>query len=509
MVKDFIYEDISNVLKKNTVLENAVRVVDFTKELFSENDYVFLINYNEGVIPISRRDDDYLSDKTKSLIGISTSYELNNNEIEIIKNRIRGINNLTVSYSLYNLNSVLYLSPSYDKDLFIEKEYSCDYTNSNLYNTLELVKSMDEYNKFNSISSNLGILSNHYKDLKYSSYSNKYTGIDKKDLYDFLGKKLSLSYTKVNSYYECSFKYYLDYILKLNKYEDSFDSVIGSISHKVLSLCFNDEFDFEKCFKETVDSFDYGYSNMELFFLNKLKNELKLTIDAINTQLEYMSFHNFMYEQNVVIKVSDDVNVTFTGYLDKVMFEEYNGCNLVVIVDYKTGNASVDINNTPYGLSMQLPIYMYLIKNSGLLKNVRIGGLYLQKIISKIDQEKDDSMKLEGYTNSSEEVMSLIDKSYENSKIIKGLKYTNSGLSSNAKVLSDDEMEYLEKIVNSKINESYRNILDARFDINPKVIKGENLGCRYCKYKDICFVKNEDIVELEYKKLEFGGEVDA
>ena len=32
-------------------------------------------------------------------------------------------------------------------------------------------------------------------------------------------------------------------------------------------------------------------------------------------------------------------------------------------------------------------------------------------------------------------------------------------------------------------------ILEADFNINPKIIDGENIGCKYCKYQDICFIK--------------------
>ncbi|UKI57119.1 MAG: hypothetical protein L6V81_06945 [Clostridium sp.] len=36
---------------------------------------------------------------------------------------------------------------------------------------------------------------------------------------------------------------------------------------------------------------------------------------------------------------------------------------IVVIIDYKTGNPILNINNSLYGLDMQLPVYIYLIKN--------------------------------------------------------------------------------------------------------------------------------------------------
>ena len=38
---------------------------------------------------------------------------------------------------------------------------------------------------------------------------------------------------------------------------------------------------------------------------------------------------------------------------------------------------------------------------------------------------------------------------------------------------------------------------NCEFDINPKKIKNKNIGCEYCSFKDICYVNNSNIVELE------------
>ena len=180
----------------------------------------------------------------------------------------------------------------------------------------------------------------------------------------------------------------------------------------------------------------------------------------------------------------------------------------MAIVDYKTVNPNININNTKYGLDMQLPIYMYLIKNSNIVKNVRIGGFYLQKILSN-DKNIDDrveSLKLQGYSNSDESVLSKVDSSYENSHVIKSMRVGNNGFYAYSKVLTDENFDYISSLVHDKIVECSNNIMEAKFDINPKVINDTNKSCRYCKYKDICYMKNDDIVNLKEVKNIFGGE---
>ena len=38
---------------------------------------------------------------------------------------------------------------------------------------------------------------------------------------------------------------------------------------------------------------------------------------------------------------------------------------------------------------------------------------------------------------------------------------------------------------------------DTEFDINPKEMDDKNIGCKFCKYKDICYMTSSDIVKLK------------
>ena len=70
-------------------------------------------------------------------------------------------------------------------------------------------------------------------------------------------------------------------------------------------------------------------------------------------------------------------------------------------------------------------------------------------------------------------------------------------------------MENIDSLVNNKVEEFYKNINDSKFDINPKVIGNINYGCRYCNYKDICFVKEEDKINLPQVDNIFGGDING
>lgn len=500
LVKDMVFNDIDNIKTPREKLKNAVEVIEFKKELVTDEDYVFLIGYNEGVIPVNYKDEDYLSDSIKEKLGLSTSFELNENAMNETKDNIRNIKNLIVTYPSHNLSSEIYISSSYEKDLFEEKELNISFNESNAYNKLKLVSEKDENSKFGTITDNLLKLSSHYKDMKYNSYDNKYKMIDKTKIKEFFKDGLTLSYTSINDYYMCSFRYYLNYILKVNKFEDTFEATVGSIFHKILSMCFDHDIDIIRTYETEIENSNYEFNESEKFFLSILKDELVLIIETIKNQLSYTQLTNSMYEKKIVIDVDKDLQIRFKGFVDKILYNEFNGKTVVAIIDYKTGNPNLNINNTIYGLEMQLPVYIYLIKNE--IKDVKIGGFYLQKILNNTtDKEKRlDSLKLQGYTNSDLDYIDKVDSSFNDSKVIKSLRTSSKGFYYYSKMINDEEIDTLYNVVDSKIKDASMSILDSKFDINPKEMNNENIGCSFCKYKDICFMKPKDTIKLKEVK---------
>lgn len=66
-----------------------------------------------------------------------------------------------------------------------------------------------------------------------------------------------------------------------------------------------------------------------------------------------------------------------------------------------------------------------------------------------------------------------------------------------SKVLSESEIDEFIEIVSNNIDKMIEALNNCEFDINPKKIKNKNIGCEYCSFKDICYVNNSNIVELE------------
>ena len=142
---------------------------------------------------------------------------------------------------------------------------------------------------------------------------------------------------------------------------------------------------------------------------------------------------------------------------------------------------------------------MYLSENS--FKNIRFAGFYLQNITldNKSDEEKEKSLKLIGFTNTDKEILKEFDSNYMESSVIDGIKINKDGsFSSNSlkHMLNDEQIKEVINTTKEKINETINNILESKFDINPKY-DGGNLGCEFCKYKDLCFMKEYDFLNIK------------
>ena len=374
-----------------------------------------------------------------------------------------------------------------------------------------LGKDLDTFVKYGEKTSRLETLFSNYKDIKYMSYDNKFKGIDKEKMYDYLNNNLTLSYSSLENYYKCKFRYYLNSILKLDKYEETFAIFIGNLFHDVLSKCFEDNFDFDKEYDSYVSK--YNSNNKDKFFFNKLKKDLLFIIDTIKKQYSYSNFKEAKYENRFSINKDKTIKVKFIGFIDKLLIHKYKDKVLLAIIDYKTGPQDIKLTNCYYGLNMQLPIYLYLSKNGN--PQAEVVGFYLQKILTgvpKLDPKKDiksikeDNLKLLGYSIYDEELINEFDSSYEKSEVIKSLEKTSNGFRSYSKLLTKEQMDNLYKLVDKKIDEARDDILEANFEIDPKRIGFDNVSCLYCKYKDICYMNENNIKVLdEVKDLDFLG----
>ena len=453
-----------------------------------------------------------IEDDEKPKYRLLSSTEKNIIEKKTITNLIKSSPNITITYKLKDTFSTYYPSSLISElNLDVIKNPEIKFIYSNIFNKLTLGQYLDNYLNYNEKDKKLDLLWSNYPEIDYGTFDNKYQKINKDSLKTYLKENLTLSYTSLNNYYLCPFKYYVNNILKLDPYEETFPILIGNLFHACLSHMYDENFDLEKEYQAYLK--DKNLSPKEKFFLKKLYQVLEKDIEIIKENETHTTYQNHLTEKRITLNKEGDININFTGIIDKISHNDSHA----IITDYKTGSVSSTLDNLNYGLNMQLPVYLYLIKNSQEL-NFEVTGLYLQKLLNtpyldsqNPDKEIKDNLKLSGYTIDDENIIEEIDDTYENSEIIKGLKKTKNGFSSYSKLLSSEDFGKIYQITEGNINKAIQNILNCDFEIKPKRIDNENISCKNCIFKDLCFKKEEDIQNLKNTKISeiLGGEEDA
>ena len=485
---DFIVEDLKHI-KLNKKYRDVVQVVS-NNYLFDDADYVFYLGFNDKV-PAYKKDNEYLDNEMCHLLGIDDTNDKNRIIKENLICNLSNIKNLYLSYSKnspFNKYERQMLFSDVNYITYTNKYLHSDKSNRNRYG--ELLDNLDKYGEHDD---DLDSMYSTYDRNNYGDYDNSYKR------FDVNKKEVCLSYSSMQSYYECAFKYYLDNILRLDDSDVTFFNTIGTIAHNVLQeMVLDNTKDFDVLWDNQVTF----TSAKESYFNKKIKEEIREDFNIILNQKELSYFDDVECEKRIKLKLRD--NIFFKGFIDKILKCKDNLC----IVDYKTGNTKIEDKYFEFGLNLQLPSYLYLLQEDP----SKIIGFYLQHLVAPkyvydekkdIETQKNEDMKLSGFTSNDISRINILEDLDGKSSVVSKLAITKNGdLSKNSKVISDEDMKDMIKLVEDKILEASTSILNNDFSINPKVIDNKNASCIYCRYKDICYKRIKDYVYYETKKEE-------
>ena len=512
--KEILISNLKNTYINNTKYSNAVNIKNLKNEEFLDDEYVFVLGFNQDVLPKNYKDIEYISDKEKDEVEMYSTDYLNKREKETTIHILSNIKNLYLSYKLSSPFESFYKSSLIDElNLKVISDYKNTYKYSNFYNKIMLGDMLDKYNLYKEKDSYLEKLYSTYN-IPYNTYDNKYTGINNDTYLTNLTYPLKISYTSLNSYNECSFKYYLNYVLNLREYESTFPAFIGSLYHEILSLYKKSNFNLELEFNKYLEKRELSLK--EKLLLVRIKKDLIELINVLKKQEEYTIYKDELYEKYVEIDLNKEVSVKFIGFIDKIMYYKNIEDTYFSIVDYKSGTIDTHIEAMRYGLHMQLPVYLYLIHYGRIFTNPIFTGIYYQNILfnyptwsNKLDKELHDRYLLKGYSTDDIDVLKKFDSTFKDSSLIKTMSYSeDKGFNKFTKIINNDTMYNLIKFVKEEIDTKTDKILAADFSIDPKVYDKKNISCEFCSFKDICFMKDKDITYLEkIENLDFlGGE---
>ena len=497
---DILLKDrLENTTLDSIELVESVKVLNEAIEvpyLVSDDEYSFVLGFNQNYLPKIYKDEDYLSDSLKSKCNLNTSTIKNKLSKDSLVKVLGTIKNLTLSYKLTSLTSE-YAKSSLLNELNLKEVDSINYSYnySKEFNNYRTSSVLDTYYKYHEEDKDFAFLTTNIDTSKYTSFDHKFKGINRPIT------PYSLSYSNLDDLAKCPFKYYLKHILKLDSFDENFNTKIGNIFHSVLKDSYSDNFSFDISLNKTLK--DNPLDKRENVLFKRLETELQEIVNY-NKQVEKRSFLTEFYgEKRLEIPLSE--HATLKGFIDKILFKTFHDKTYYAVFDYKTGSATLNLDYLEDGLYLQLPLYIYLINKSNLFDNPSFVGFFYQYLLQsyKDKDEQIKNLKLVGYTTDDKIILSYLDEDYETDSFVKGLSVKKDGeLSSRSKILSDSELEDMMNSINKALEKSLKIIDNNAFDIAPKIINNKNISCEFCPFKEVCFVSASDYIYLEKKEGE-------
>lgn len=493
-----LFKDILKTKKISKKLyKDAIRVVN--DPLVDEDEYLFIINYAQGIYPKNYRDDDFLEDKQKVLVNIPTSEEKNVDSLSYYQNLLKQKGHIILSYAKKNQSSKFFVSfisstleqtKIYDptiKDYYsyseAEYQYSllCDLHRKYLLNNTD----------FRAFKKTISI--------PYRTYNPQYN-FTNRDLIS----KINFSYSSFNTFLSCGFKYYLGNILRIDEFESTFNMVVGNICHNVLERI-DEEYSFDELFNQELENQKGNIFDEEMIFIKRLKDEFEKTFNFIKECEQYVCHPQIYRELKLDVKLSE--NLSLNGRIDKLVLSGEND-EYATIMDYKSGSETFNREKFDYGFSMQLPLYILLLKNSDQFKDKKILNILIQSLYFKSSEMSIFDEKRNARSNflpsglSSNNLLAqqtYTDLNIDDKKTIKIKLKKDGSLTKKCGVfINEAEFDVIKTFAEQMLVETvYNHLFKNEFLINPKVIKKVNMGCSFCKFKDICFKRFDMNVILD------------
>ena len=263
--------------------KKEITTTELLNNVFADDEYVFLINFNQGSIPKIKKDIDYLNDDIKPVF-LSKSYEYNRDiKVSLLK-CISNIKNLTITYKKNTVSGEILPSSLVESEyISVIKGFMTISAYSDLNNKIIFANKLDKLIKFNELDDTTIVLNNNYS-IPYNEYNHKYKTVNKDKLINAIDGKLNFSYSNIEKYYECPFKFYLKSILKIDEYNDTLDTLIGNAFHHTLEVSLRDDVDPSIVYDEYIKNVDMPLNNKDKFFISTLKEEILFNYDGIKKQ---------------------------------------------------------------------------------------------------------------------------------------------------------------------------------------------------------------------------------
>ena len=362
------------------------------------------------------------------------------------------------------------------------------------------------------------------------------------------GRYLHASVSKLELYARCGFAYFLKYGLRLKEREMYQVDVRndGVILHSVMEGLFkqvrdtrnNDWENFpedermlmvtelvNRAAEESAGDF-FEDNARNAYMLQMIERMAQTSAGMLQKHIRLGSMKPGMLEKtfdsakdevgSYLFELPNQIQMSINGKIDRVDVEEEDGTVYIKVIDYKSSTRKLSLEEVLNGEQLQLVTYSAIAYEIEKMiypdKNIQIAGLlyysFDDPVIEiesseidtdteqpefsdqeKLDAERMEKMKLQGFVNESPAVIQKMDHTCNQSLPVKLDK--NGDIKKSENVVSADQIRTIMELTRENIEELGSQIAEGKIAIEPYKNKS-NTGCDYCEFKNICHfdVKN-------------------
>lgn len=362
------------------------------------------------------------------------------------------------------------------------------------------------------------------------------------------GTELENSATELEKFSACAFAHFLQYGLGISERQEyEFKAMdMGNVIHQALEQFSKNLKKYRLSWKnltkeqrenlidESVEEMIHDYGNTILessarnrYMIVRLKRILRRTVWALQEQLKTGKYEPGRFEisfsmeeqlEAINFHLSEDEKLRLRGRIDRTDRYEEEDKIYVKVIDYKSGNTSMDLIALYHGLQLQLVVYLNaaleIEQREHPEKQVEPAGIFYYRVKDpltegspdeeeeKISQRILQELKVNGLIRSEKKIIQDMDETLEPGKksLVIPVGYNKDGsLSSHSQVASKEQFQALSGYVNEKIRTIGKKILAGDVQVNPYKMRKKS-ACDYCSYKGICGF-DERIPGYQYRRL--------
>ena len=369
------------------------------------------------------------------------------------------------------------------------------------------------------------------------------------------GQDLYTSVSRMETFYECEYKYFANYGLRLKEREiyglnalvtgEFFHDVLDRFLHLVLqegqqltSLTEKQKNDFvDRVLKEVFGLQQYHVldaSPRMQFIRYQLAKTIERVTWALHKQSDKTALHPQKTEvlfgqigKNVGIpglelSLNEQSTLYVRGKIDRIDTAEANDALWLSVIDYKSSSRQFDLTEAYFGLAMQLITYLDVaLRDATQLlgigeQKIKAAGAYYFHVHNPLidpketqEEERLKAFKYNGLFVDDQTAFELYDQSIEPSKhsVLFPLRKNKEEVitkskKNDARFYTEEEIDWLRKHNEKNLVHGGQQILSGEVKLNPYYkVKDKKRACELCPFRSVCHF-DVMLKENQYHRIE-------